>query len=361
MAGQLLVYVRLPTHSNPIPVEISADGTVADLRSAVHSAGGPPPLLQRLTCGAEDLRGDGPVSETHVCMECTIGVHSKQPDRCVVNAGYGHALALLNDGSLTGWGMEDYYRPLPDLRGEDVRSLHAGHAVSLARLADGTVTAWGKRAARYRPGLEMLRGKRVVDLSFPPGFTEAVLAVTDDGSVHACGAGVGAGSIPRGAVTSVTCGVGFTVALTEAGGVVAAGDDRRGQCSVPDFGGRTATAVHSGLGHTAVVLDDGTVSCFGCNARGQCDVPADLPGVVSCRCGEDFTVALDCGGRLHVWGRSEWVKVRPSAKHRAVSACGGYCAAVSETGGLVVYGSRDPFETGVLRPPDLCGRRVAEP
>ena len=84
----------------------------------------------------------------------------------------------------------------------------------------------------------------------------------------------------------VECCYDFTAANRTDGMPVFFGDNRYGQCTVPDLGGRKAIAIACGYGHSAMLLEDGTPLFFGDNDYGKCTVP-DLGGrkAIAIACG----------------------------------------------------------------------------
>ena len=59
-------------------------------------------------------------------------------------AGGSHSLALLEDGTVEGWGYNRHgQRTIPNFGGRRVIQIRAGTDHSLALLENGTVIGWG--------------------------------------------------------------------------------------------------------------------------------------------------------------------------------------------------------------------------
>ena len=60
-----------------------------------------------------------------------------------IAAGGAHSLALKADGTVVGWGYNDYGQANGAAAGSNVVAIAAGGTHSLALKADGTVVGWG--------------------------------------------------------------------------------------------------------------------------------------------------------------------------------------------------------------------------
>ena len=97
------------------------------------------------------------------------------------------------------------------------------------------------------------------------------------------------------------------VLLRSDGAAVACGEDRAGQCSIPDLADGVAyTDVCTGFGHTVLLTSDGNAVACGWNDHGECDVPALLDGVIYTQvaAGYDYTVLLKSDGTASACGRN---------------------------------------------------------
>ena len=86
------------------------------------------------------------------------------------------------------------------------------------------------------------------------------------------------------------------------GGVMAWGDNSKGQTNIPAAALSGVTAIAGGVEHT-VLLYDGAVPVLGSNYRGQRNIPTGaLSGVTAIAGGGAHTVALKNDGRVICWG-----------------------------------------------------------
>ncbi|GAA1991409.1 RCC1 domain-containing protein [Kitasatospora viridis] len=244
-----------------------------------------------------------------------------------VEAGSGHVVALLEDGTAVAWGrnafgqlgdgsVENQSRPVPvrGLRG--IKQIEPGGGHTLFLLDDGTVWAagagfFGCLGPKYRAvqpvpvRVEELSGVRQI----ASGGGHA-LALLDDGTVWSWGRddfgqlgdGPGADSRPGrsvqehngrsypnryvpalveglGEVRSIAAGGGHSLAVLADGSLAAWGCNDRGQLGDGTMNHRSSpvkTLELSGVAslacayhHTLALLEDGTVRAFGVNDRGQ--------------------------------------------------------------------------------------------
>ena len=82
-----------------------------------------------------------------------------------------------------------------------------------------------------------------------------------------------------------SCGLqgeaGHSVLLRSDGAAVACGDNRLGQCNIPDLvEGVTYTHVDTGTDHTVLLASDGAAVACGRNDDGECNVLALSGGVI---------------------------------------------------------------------------------
>jgi alpha-tubulin suppressor-like RCC1 family protein len=281
-----------------------------------------------------------------------------------VTFGEQHALALKHDGSVVGWGGHD---SAPEAAQSGVVAIAAGgkFPFSLALKQDGTVISWGGLVvpASLRTGIVSIAAADhdailvrhdglVVSISdwhtvtnFPPGSDivsvacgrDHSIALKRDGSVVAWGENTsGQGSVPTGLKEpiAIACGRAFTAALQRDGAVKVWGDGYvhdvpleaqsgvtaiaagpreifavRTNGSVIGWSRQVFTLPHSNVAAVAVaeteallfLKRDGSVSSSSSNVP-----PQAATNVVAIAAGEDFFVALNRSGAVHVWrARSE--------------------------------------------------------
>nr|WP_246525805.1 hypothetical protein [Geomobilimonas luticola] len=230
-------------------------------------------------------------------------------------AGGGqHTLALKADGSVWGWGYNNFGevgdnttidRNAPVaartlIAGTGVVGIAAGSYHSLAVLSDGSVWAWGQNT-NYQLG---------------DGFT-----TTRTSPVMVSGLGILSGTV------KVAAGSLHSLALKSNGSVWAWGYGGHGQLGTNDVGGRsTPTAVPtlssgvSGIAagelHSVAVKTDGSAWAWGFNSNGQVGdnsitnrlAPTQVnglgagAGVIAVAAGSYHTLALKDDGSVWAWG-----------------------------------------------------------
>ena len=224
-----------------------------------------------------------------------------------VAGGFGHSLALRNDGTVVAWGENDAGQGSvpPDIAG--VTMIAAGWNHNVVLLTNGTVRTWGYY--------------RFHETNAPPDLTNVTvisaqalqtLALRSNGTVVAWGDNsFGNTNVPAGLteVTAIAAGGGHNLAVRQDGTVVGWGWNNFGQCTVP-VGLSNVWDVAAGYLHSVALKKDGTVVAWGDNSHGECVVPAGLSNVVAIAAGgyahpsTGFTLALQSDGTLAMWGQS---------------------------------------------------------
>jgi len=186
-----------------------------------------------------------------------------------IAAGRYHTCAILDDGSVSCWGDNEYgqlgdgtstQRNTPTQTsslGTDrtAVAITAGAYHTCAILDDGSVSCWGQNnlgqlgdettANRNTPTQTSSLGTDRTAVAIAAGSSHTC-AILDDGSVSCWGFN-GNGRLGDGTTTNSN-----TPTQTSSLGT-----------------DRTAVAIAAGLYHTCVILDDGSASCWGYNGQGQ--------------------------------------------------------------------------------------------
>ncbi|GAB2858529.1 hypothetical protein GCM10027176_71280 [Actinoallomurus bryophytorum] len=306
-----------------------------------------------------------------------------------IDAGSGHVVALLTDGTAYAWGRnafgqigdgttENQARP-SRVKLDGIRDVAAGGGQTLFLMEDGTV--WGSGAGFFgvlgatNPGLRPVPAKidglsevRVLATGGGQG-----LAVLEDGSAWSWGRDdfgqLGDGDLTGkrpGAETQHHAGRAYPARLAPA--------------VIPGLESGVRSVVGGG-GHSVAVLDDGTVYAWGCNDRGQLGdgtwthrsspvKVAGLSGVLEVAAAYHHMVALLEDGTVRSWGindrgqlgdgtnthRSLPVEVKGLDRIIAVVAAGGggeanpgdygHSLALREDGTVWTWGCNDHGELG---------------
>lgn len=220
-----------------------------------------------------------------------------------VAAGTSHSLGLRRDGTVVGWGGNDFGQATPPTGLTGVVAIAAGGDHSLALKNDGAVVAWGRN--------DDGQATPPIGLSDVAAITAGPLhsvALKTDGSVVAWGHnGQGQSAVPVGlaAVRSVYTGGSHNLALKNDGTIVGWGDNTNGEITMPpDLG--DIFAIAGGYNHSVALKVDGTVLAWGSNTHGQTNVPMGLKDVVAIECGPYHTLALKIDGTIVAWGRDQY-------------------------------------------------------
>jgi hypothetical protein len=203
-----------------------------------------------------------------------------------VAAGWGHALALMTNGTVVAWGLYDNQgtQVPPNMTG--VKAIACGFDFSVALLTNGTVTGWGAE----NPTNVASSLSNVTAIAAGTLYT---LALQTNGTVVAWGNnGSGESLLPPGLtnVVAIAAGGEHSLALTSSGNVVAWGDNTFGQCDIPSGVNSNVMAIAAGDEHCLALLNDGTLVAWGDNSAGQTNLPSGST---------NFPVKLIAAGGFH--------------------------------------------------------------
>jgi len=169
-----------------------------------------------------------------------------------VQAGWEHSLALTTNGTVIGWGVNNYGDLEIPSGLSNVVAVAAGSYHNLALTRKGTVVGWG------------WAGQDVGQIHPPPGLSNVV---------------------------AIAAGFYHSLALRNDGTIMGWGQNADGQLNVPP-GLTNAIAIGAGVSHSMALAPDGKVWAWGNNTYGQTNVPAYLSGVVGLAGGEFFGLAI---------------------------------------------------------------------
>ena len=275
-------------HKNPEPLQVlspvpkgALPGTFKDVDAGYFSVFG-------VTAAGRVRAISGQVPNTQ----------AKAPQRDVkaMAAGGYHCVALVGDSNaVVTWGQNDY-RQCDDSPSETgFRAIAAGGYHSLALRSDGSIVGWG--------------ANEWGQIDCPPGtgFTSIAggllhsVALKSDGSLIAWGDNrYGQTDVPTGnGFKMVSAGDRHNVALRSDGSIVAWGDNSHGQTNVPP--GKNFTAVTAGANHCIALREDGSLVGWGDNSWAQCEVPPGK-GFAGIAAGYWHSAALTATGQVLEWG-----------------------------------------------------------
>jgi hypothetical protein len=226
-----------------------------------------------------------------------------------------HSLALKSDGSVVGWGGNNFGEATPPANLGDVVALAAGTNHSLALKSDGTVDTWGFAG----PGLNRVPVGLNGIVAIATGFWHS-LALKSDGIVVGWGDNsAGQVSIPANlsGVVGIAAGDYHSLALKSDGTVIGWGNNSARQLSVPTglngvvaiSTSATGSLYFSSTGilggdysHSLALKSDGSIVAWGDNTHGQTTLPIGLSGVVAIATGNRYSLALKSDGTVAPWG-----------------------------------------------------------
>lgn len=179
----------------------------------------------------------------------------------------------------------------------NVTAIGAGPYHNLAVLDNGTVTGWGDTTS----------GKTVP----PPGLSGVVavagganhsMALRNNGRVVAWGEGTATNALSLTDVRAIAAGEFHSLALRSNGVVVAWGGNNSGEATVPAGALSSVIAIAAGGNNSLALRANGTVVAWG--RLNQTHVPGNLSGVIAIAAGNNFCMALLNNFTIRVWGNN---------------------------------------------------------
>lgn len=229
------------------------------------------------------------------------------PDAVAVAAGGFHNLVLHADGSVSGWGRNDYGQAEPPLEGSPLSRIESRGSTNAGLRANGTLLCWGYNGSGQ--------------CNVPPTL---------------------------GSVVDFSVGTLHVVALKTTGTIACWGSNASQQCAVPANIGAPAD-VEAGPYHTGAIRTDGSVVCWGDNFYGQCNIPQSLGVLQKLRLGDGNSMALRANGTLARWGY--FIEIPAGLSNVVDFALSGlFAVALRADGTIVCFGSN---VYGVSTPPGV--------
>ncbi len=290
-----------------------------------------------------------------------------------VTGGFDYALGLSDDGTVWGWGDNEYYQITADdisvfsnaIQSDAISGLIAvetGDYHTVALKEDGTVWAWGDNeycqlgsgyACNSSDG-----GTEEVDYLYDiisvSGYDTYTIALDDYGDIWGWG--------------DDYC------EIEGDGGYGGYGGDDEDLCEVEYLGSVTnAIAVAKGGSHSVALTSDGFVLTWGSNYYGQLgregeyDVPDSVGGidnVIAVAAGKNHTIVLKNDGTVWGWGGNYYNQISPDGnggngfsapvfiigdvenKIIAIAAGGSHSLALTEGGTVFTWGCNNYGQLG---------------
>lgn len=215
-------------------------------------------------------------------------------DFVAIAPGFGHVLALKSDGSVVGWGLNNYGQATPP-DGNDFVAVAAGRYHSLALKNNGSILAWGYNTSGQATPPD---GNDFVEIAAGPYHN---LALRANGSIIGWGRNRDGQAAPPQGNDFVALAAGWYhgLALRSDGSIAGWGRDDAGQATSPP--GSDFVAVAAGAAHSLALRIDGSVVGWGLDDHGQA-TPHAGNGFVAIAAGQAHSLALRIDGSIVSWG-----------------------------------------------------------
>lgn len=207
-----------------------------------------------------------------------------------IATGGSHSLALKTDGTIIGWGWNHFGQAtLPD--GNDYIAIAACSNYSLALKSDGSITGWGSN--RFDQ-ITVPDGNDYVDIA--AGWFHS-LALKNDGSIVSWG---GQATPPKGNdFIAIAAGHEYSLALKTDGSIVEWGSSFFKESAMPNS--NNFVAIAAGKYHCLALKNDGSIVGWGLNNKGQATPPKGNY-FTAIAAGGNHSLALKADGSVIGWG-----------------------------------------------------------
>lgn len=273
--------------------------------------------------------GNPQTHECHVSFESPVGTIEGGP--VIVAGGVFHSLAVKADGTIDGWGRNDFGQTDPPAGLANCIAVTGSETFSLALKADGSIVGWGNPL--------FLPINQTNAVAMVRGYFHS-LALKQDGAVVGWGDNTfGQTNVPPSAtnVVAIAACANSSLALRADGTVVGWGNNDYGQTNIPS-NLSSVVALAGGIAHCLALKADGTVRGWGRNDVGQTTVPTSATEVVAIDAGSDYSLALRADGSVISWGNSgNGERNIPAGATNLIDiAAGGYHGLAVRADGLVL-------------------------
>jgi hypothetical protein len=231
------------------------------------------------------LKSDGTVAEWTASSQVT---HSHSGITAIA-AGSNYNLYLTQSGSVladgndggSGTASPPSSVAVPPANGPTVVAISAGQAHALALMSDSTVIGWGKGSEANAAGLTNI-------VAVSAGSLHS-LVLRGDGTVYSWGNNAPSG-LPAGLsnVVAIAAGSNYDLALQANGSVVAWGDDTYGVTNIPQ-NLSNVIQIAAGAQYSVALMDTGSVVVWGSGAPSS---PFDLQAVAAITAGAASPLAI---------------------------------------------------------------------
>lgn len=220
-----------------------------------------------------------------------------------IAASYSHGIALRADGSVALWGETANGQSTPPVPNSGFVAVAAGEFTSLGLKDSGMIVGWG--LSYYGQGSF---GAETGFVAVVGGFLHT-LGLKANGSIVARGDNrQGECNVPQpnSGFIDIAAGYGHSLGLRADGTVTAWGLDNYGQCAVP-YPNADFIKIAAGQYHSLGLKSDGSIVAWGWNRNGQCNVPSPNQGFIDIAGGDTHSVGLTQSGTIVAWGACTYV------------------------------------------------------
>ncbi|MBN1816148.1 MAG: right-handed parallel beta-helix repeat-containing protein [Sedimentisphaerales bacterium] len=211
-----------------------------------------------------------------------------------IAAGGSFSIALKADGTLVGWGLNDYNQATPPT-GNNYVAITSGRYSCVALKNDGSIVGWG---ASSNSQITPPEGNDYIAIAAGGGH---FLALKADGRIVGWGIdNFGQATPPEGNdYVAISAGWFHSLALKNDGSIAAWGWDNHNQTLAPE--GNDYVAIAAGGYHNLALKSDGSVVGWGYNVDGQASSPAGID-YIAIAAGSFHSLALRSDGSIAGWG-----------------------------------------------------------
>ena len=222
-----------------------------------------------------------------------------------ITCGYIQAYAILEDGTVVGWGCENS-KNIPDFGGRKAKQISSGKSHALVLLEDGNVIHWTFTGpwSGYPPKIISpdFKGLKAIHISCHNHYS---LIVLENGEFRGIDMSneriVRFPYFPEKKIKQISTGDDYVLILFE-DGIVKKWDYIFGEKEIPDtVGSRRVIQITTSHAHSVVLFDNGGFLIWGSwTAREK--IPKLNQKVKQISAGAYFTVALLENGKVITWG-----------------------------------------------------------
>lgn len=261
-----------------------------------------------------------------------------------VAAGSGYSVALLSDGTVRGWGLNNTGQlAVSGIKG--AKRISAGRYLGAAILESGAVVAWGTSVSRFSDNLPRSGARQI------SAGTYSLLVLDEPGRLTIHGDGLALPSF----LESVTIdrayqGTYLGAALLNDGSVLYWDNLTPSGNYVDVVAGSIVSQICVGGSFGLALLQTGAVVGWGYNVDGQTNVIRGLEGETqSVICGESFGVAVLKNGSLRTWGVDVFKTTNEVAISGVTQLAAGsdHVIAIMDDGLVTGWGSNDTGQLAI--------------